>query len=121
MEELVFNKERDVLLNVFAPWCGHCKNFSPEYRKVARKIHLLGMDHKILVATMDGTANESASPEIFWDGFPTIVLVKAGTREPIHFTAGNRQATKLYKWLVNHSTHREGMDKELGDVSKNDL
>lgn len=121
LEEKAFRSDRDVLLNIFAPWCGHCKNFSPNYRKIARKVHLLNMSNKILVATYDGTANEPSVPEINWDGFPTILFIKAGTRSPIQYLSPNRDAASVYKWVLEHSTYQDQLDQELGDVGKNDL
>ena len=67
-----------MFLNIFAPWCGHCKNFAPEFRKIARKVYESGYAGKIRVATIDGTANESPDERIQWDAFPTIVLIRKG-------------------------------------------
>jgi hypothetical protein len=33
-DEVVFNKDKDVLVEFYAPWCGHCKQLSPIYDQV---------------------------------------------------------------------------------------
>jgi protein disulfide-isomerase A1 len=29
---------KDVLVNCFAPWCGHCQRFKPRYQELAKKL-----------------------------------------------------------------------------------
>lgn len=34
--KVVLNKEKDVLVEFYAPWCGHCQQFVPIYDQVRR-------------------------------------------------------------------------------------
>jgi protein disulfide-isomerase A1 len=40
-----------VLLEVYAPWCGHCKRLAPDYQAVAAHY---AAEEEIVIAAMDG-------------------------------------------------------------------
>lgn len=103
LESMVFTEDKDVLLEVYAPWCGHCKKLEPEYIKVGKKVIKEGFEDILTIAKLDGTANDSPVDSIEWSGFPTIYYVKAGTKEPIKYDGG-RDAKGIWKWIKkNHS------------------
>nr|KJB20274.1 hypothetical protein B456_003G141300 [Gossypium raimondii] len=54
-DEIVLDESKDVLLEIYAPWCGHCQALEPTYNKLAK--HLRGID-SLVIAKMDGTTNE---------------------------------------------------------------
>lgn len=108
-EEMVLQKDKDVMLEVYAPWCGHCKSFEPVYKEFAEKMK--NVEH-IVVAKMDGTANESSHEEFEWAGFPTIFFVKAGTTTPMKYESG-RTIEDLMKFVKENSS--KPIDLEGGD------
>lgn len=103
VETQVFHPTKDVLLEVYAPWCGHCKKLEPEYIKVGKKVQKEGFEDILSIAKMDGTLNDSPVDSISWSGFPTMYYVKAGDKTPMKYEGG-RDAKGIWKWIKkNHS------------------
>ena len=54
-EQIVNDPTKDVLIEFYAPWCGHCKSLAPKYDELAAK---LAKEKDIVIAKMDATAND---------------------------------------------------------------
>eukprot|EP00929_Paragymnodinium_shiwhaense_P007237 TRINITY_DN111172_c0_g1_i1.p1 TRINITY_DN111172_c0_g1~~TRINITY_DN111172_c0_g1_i1.p1 ORF type:complete len:507 (+),score=157.66 TRINITY_DN111172_c0_g1_i1:95-1522(+) len=123
LEQELFLADKDVLLEVVAPWCGHCKKLEPEYQKLAKKIKKEELSDLLVIAKIDGTANDSPVESVDWTGFPTIFFAKAGTREAQVYD-GERTAKGLWKYIKKHATKaqeiRERIDKRKGAAKKGD-
>ena len=99
-DDIVLDDSKDVLLEVYAPWCGHCQQLEPEYNKLGE---LLKDVKSIVVAKMDGTKNEHARAKI--EGFPTILLFPAGKKSEEPIPAGaHRTAAGLGKFLKENAS-----------------
>lgn len=99
-DEIVLDESKDVLLEIYAPWCGHCQALEPIYKKLAK--HLKGIN-SLVIAKMDGTTNEH--PTAKSDGFPTILFFPAGNKsfDPITFES-DRTVVEFYKFLKKHAS-----------------
>ncbi|KAL1345441.1 hypothetical protein HN51_019183 [Arachis hypogaea] len=99
-DEIVLDESKDVLLEIYAPWCGHCQALEPIYNKLAK--HLRGID-SLVIAKMDGTTNEH--PRAKSDGFPTLLFFPAGNKsfDPITVDT-DRTVVAFYKFLKKHAS-----------------
>ena len=56
-DELVTNTDKDVLIEFYAPWCGHCKSLAPKYDELGEKM----AEEAVEIVKMDATANDVPS------------------------------------------------------------
>merc|ERR1712111_68354 len=92
-EEVAKDAGKHVLVEFYAPWCGHCKQLVPIWDKLGEKFK---DSEDIVIAKMDSTANELEDIKI--QGFPTIKLFKKGTNEIVDYN-GERTLEGFTKFL----------------------
>jgi len=91
--EVVLDDSKDVLVEFYAPWCGHCKSLAPKYEALGK---IFADNDKIVIAQVDATENDTPAKI---KGFPTLILYKAGDKQnPVTYD-GERTETALATWL----------------------
>jgi protein disulfide-isomerase A1 len=99
--ENVVGKDKDVFVEFYAPWCGHCKRLAPEYEKVGEAFSEVD---SVVIAKIDATENDT--PEDI-KGFPTLIFYPQGTTEGVKYN-GDRKQEAIVEWIK---------EKASGDVS----
>jgi protein disulfide-isomerase A4 len=98
-DDIVMDESKEVFIEFYAPWCGHCKKLEPVYNKLAKAMKA---QKEIVIAKIDATANDV--PGLFKvEGFPTMYYLLPGKKtDPIKFEGG-RDLDSLKKFIEENS------------------
>jgi len=108
--DIVLNNDKDVLVEFYAPWCGHCKKLAPVYDEVAERVQ---SNSNLVIAKMDATANEVNVKNLSVKGYPTLVFFKGNDKtHPIRYEGG-READDFVAYLKANAHHPVSVEDEL--------
>jgi len=113
-DEVVFDAEKNVLVEFYAPWCGHCKQLAPIYDKLAEKFL---DDNTVVIAKLDATVNELEHTKI--NSFPTIKLYKKGDNKVIEYS-GERTLEGLSRFLETDGEYGQSAPNEAEEEDEDD-
>jgi len=85
-DKQVTNGDGVWIVEFYAPWCGHCKNLVPEYKKAAKA--LKGV---VKIGAVNADEHRSLGGQFGVQGFPTIKVFGANKKKPEDYN-GQRTA-----------------------------
>ncbi|CAL1378094.1 unnamed protein product [Linum trigynum] len=105
-DELVLNSPKNILLEIFTPWCINCETTSKQVEKLAK--HFKGSD-SLVIARIDASANEH--PKLQVADYPTLLLYPEDDKtNPIKLStksSGKDLAAAINKHLKSNSSKDE--------------
>ena len=128
-KDIVMDDTKDVFIEYYAPWCGHCKALEPIWKELGEKTKDID---DLVIAKMDATLNEVQGLDI--NGFPTVKFHPKGGK-PVHDYKGKRgvvgdfmqwlneyeDSTAFKEGLIKRREEREAEKEAAGDQTQEEL
>jgi len=108
IEQTIKDPSKDVFVEFYAPWCGHCKKLTPVWDELAET--LSGVDH-IKIAKIDATAN-NLPKSVNVRGYPTLIFYPVNNKVDGIPYNGERDLESLTKFVVEQSSKPVKISKD---------
>ncbi|CAL4887352.1 unnamed protein product [Urochloa decumbens] len=120
LNDVVFNSGKNVLLEFYAPWCGHCQKLAPILDEVAVSLQ---NDEDVIIAKMDATNND-IPPDFAVEGYPTMYFYSSAgnllsyergrtTEDIIDFIKKNKGSKTVETAVEDDSAENDAMEEQV--------
>ena len=100
---------KNVFVEFYAPWCGHCKALAPTWDKLGEE---LKDRDDIVIGKFEATAN--AVDMVGVRSYPTLILFQGSIRNQVKYDKGDRSLEGLLAFLDERGIKSKG-EKEKKD------
>jgi len=108
-DSIALDENKNVLVEFYAPWCGHCKRLAPTYDELALAF---SSEKDVVIAKVDASAEESLGTKYGIKGYPTLKWFGKGTTEPEDYDGG-RSLEEFVSWINDKTGTRRNADGSL--------
>lgn len=98
-DKVVLDETKDVLVEFYAPWCGHCKRLAPDYEKVG---NIFKNEKGVAIAKIDCDAQSELCGKYGVSGYPTIKFFPKNAKEGEEYNEG-REVDDFVKFINNRA------------------
>jgi protein disulfide-isomerase-like protein len=121
---IVKDPSKSVLVEFYAPWCGHCKKIAPDYEKVGQSFE---GESEVVIAKLDADEHKAPASEFDVSGYPTIKFFpkdnKAGEtyeggRSPQDFVDFINSRTGSERTVGGGYSAQAGRNAELDEIAR---
>jgi protein disulfide-isomerase A6 len=84
-DSVVMDSQKDVLVEFYAPWCGHCKSLIPVYEELANTFQ---NEENCVIAKVDADGNREIASKYGVSGYPTIKYFDSDNKTPEDYSGG---------------------------------
>eukprot|EP01116_Phalansterium_solitarium_P009009 TRINITY_DN22_c0_g1_i1.p1 TRINITY_DN22_c0_g1~~TRINITY_DN22_c0_g1_i1.p1 ORF type:complete len:372 (-),score=196.29 TRINITY_DN22_c0_g1_i1:538-1599(-) len=113
-DSVVLNNDKDVLVEFYAPWCGHCKKLAPDYEKVAAAF---AAEADVVVANLDADAVKDIGSRYGVTGFPTIKFFGKNNKENPETYERARDVASFVSYLNEKAGTSRDVKGRLGETA----
>jgi protein disulfide-isomerase A1 len=100
-EEVVFDDSKDVFVEFYASWCGHCKRLAPTWDSLGDRF--ADVKDRVVIAKMEAQENDLPPSVPFRvSGFPTLKFKQAGSKEFMDYD-GERSLESLISFVEENA------------------
>ena len=101
----VLENEKDVFVEFYAPWCGHCKSLAPKWEELGG---MFADNDNVVIAKVDATENDTPAKV---QGFPTLIFYPAGKKDQPMPYEGDRTPAAMADFIRAHGGTFSGHDE----------
>jgi len=100
-DKVVMDESKDVFVEFYASWCGHCKRLKPTWDSLGD--HFQGVKDRVVIAKMEAQENDIPPSVPFRvSGFPTLKFKPAGSTEFLDYD-GDRSLESLIAFVEENA------------------
>jgi len=102
-DSVVLDSTKDVFVEFYAPWCGHCKRLTPIWEKLSS---VFRADSNIVIASLDADAHKDIGSRYEVSGFPTLIYFPKNDKSGDRYSGGRELPD-----LVAHVNSKAGTQR----------
>jgi len=111
-DSVVGDKNKDVFVEFYAPWCGHCKSLAPTWEKLATSFK---HEANVEIANLDADKHKDLATKYGVSGFPTLLFFSKTNKA----TGDRYNGGRDLKDLVAHVNKEAGTHRtEAGSLAE---
>ncbi|XP_062099280.1 protein disulfide-isomerase [Humulus lupulus] len=118
LQEFVFKSDKNILLEFYAPWCGHCKQLAPILDEVATSYE---SDSEIVIAKLDATANDLPNDTFDIKGYPTLYFKTASGKISLYDEDRTKEAIIDFIEKNRDKAEKQAEKEEEAAATKDEL